>query len=88
MWIGFNDDGDLVFSAQDIGPDAEAFTGDSDYEFWYTIPKRHLPDFAELVGIDASQPSEGLLAKWRGDKRFGELQEIMRATSYVRFDSY
>ena len=32
------EDGDLLFSGQDIGDAPEEIFGDSDYEYWLTIP--------------------------------------------------
>ncbi len=33
-----NDAGDLVFSGQDIGEAPRQYVGDSDYEYWLTVP--------------------------------------------------
>ena len=88
VWIEFTDGGDLEFSAQDIGPDVEMLTGDSDYEFWYTVPKQHLPEFAALAGVNEADIVNDLLAKWQGDRRFSQLQDLMRRTAYVTFSSY
>ena len=33
-----NENGDLLFSGQDIGEEPEQFFGDSDYEYWLTVP--------------------------------------------------
>ena len=35
--VEINDNGDLVFSAQDVGNVPEEFWGDSDYEYWLHI---------------------------------------------------
>ena len=35
-----DDAGDLVFSGQDIGEAPSEYVGDSDYEYWLTIPAR------------------------------------------------
>ena len=32
------ENGDLLFSGQDIGDAPEEFSGDSDYEYWLTVP--------------------------------------------------
>lgn len=42
---GINDDGDLVFSGQDIGEAPETYVGDSDYEYWLTIPAKEKDRF-------------------------------------------
>ena len=33
-----NENGDLLFSGQDIGNAPEEIFGDSDYEYWLTVP--------------------------------------------------
>ena len=33
-----NENGDLLFSGQDIGSAPEEIMGDTDYEFWLTVP--------------------------------------------------
>ena len=36
--VQIDEDGDLKFSGQDIGDAPEAIFGDSDYEYWLTVP--------------------------------------------------
>ena len=36
--VSIEDDGDLRFSGQDIGDAPEEIFGDSDYEYWLTVP--------------------------------------------------
>ena len=36
--VRINDNGDILFSGQDIGSAPEAIFGDSDYEYWLTVP--------------------------------------------------
>ena len=36
--VRINENGDLLFSGQDIGNAPEMFFGDSDYEYWLTVP--------------------------------------------------
>jgi len=36
--VCINENGDLLFSGQDIGEAPEEFFGDSDYEYWLTVP--------------------------------------------------
>ena len=36
--VRINDKGDLLFSGQDIGSAPEEIFGDSDYEYWLTVP--------------------------------------------------
>jgi len=36
--VAINDAGDLVFSGQDIGNAPRQYVGDSDYEYWLTVP--------------------------------------------------
>jgi len=37
--VGFNDK-EFRIDTQDMGPTVEEFMGDSDYEFWTTVPKQ------------------------------------------------
>ena len=36
--VAIDDAGDLVFSGQDIGEAPTQYVGDSDYEYWLTVP--------------------------------------------------
>ena len=36
--VRITEEGDLLFSGQDIGEIPEQFFGDSDYEYWLTVP--------------------------------------------------
>ena len=36
--VRINENGDLLFSGQDIGDAPEKFFGDLDYEYWLTVP--------------------------------------------------
>ena len=36
--VRINENGDLLFSGQDLGEAPEEVFGDSDYEYWLTIP--------------------------------------------------
>jgi hypothetical protein len=36
--VRIDDSGDLLFSGQDIGDAPEEIFGDSDYEYWLTVP--------------------------------------------------
>ena len=36
--VRIDDNGDLLFSGQDIGDAPEEIFGDSDYEYWLTVP--------------------------------------------------
>ena len=36
--VRIKDNGDLLFSGQDIGDAPEEIFGDSDYEYWLTVP--------------------------------------------------
>ena len=36
--VSINEAGDVVFSGQDIGEAPSMYVGDSDYEYWLTIP--------------------------------------------------
>ena len=35
--------GDLVLEGQDLGPKVEEIWGDTDYEYWRTVPAKHVP---------------------------------------------
>ena len=43
--VGINDDGDVVFAGQDIGEAPKMYVGDSDYEYWITIPAKEKDRF-------------------------------------------
>ena len=56
----FNSNGDLSIDGQDMGPLVEEFWGDSDYEYFLTIPKSEMNDFI-LVLIKKAFSKNGKL---------------------------
>ena len=40
--MSIDEDGNLLFSGQDIGSEPEEIFGDSDYEYWLTVPAAEL----------------------------------------------
>ncbi len=47
--VEINDAGDLVFSGQDIGEAPRMYVGDSDYEYWLTVPAHEKDRFLLLL---------------------------------------
>ena len=45
--------GELHISGQDIGEAAEEFWGDSDYEYWLTLPAKDTKKFFKLICADS-----------------------------------
>ncbi len=43
--VAIDDAGDLVFSGQDIGEAPRQYVGDSDYEYWLTVPAHEKDSF-------------------------------------------
>lgn len=51
-------DGDLVLEFQDFGPLAELMTGgESDYEYWVTVPASHLTDLVRRLAKELATRS-------------------------------
>ncbi|BDZ74767.1 hypothetical protein GCM10025856_24860 [Methylophaga marina] len=44
--------GDLVFEGQDLGPAVEEFFGSSEYEWRWTIKAEHMPILQKALGVD------------------------------------
>jgi hypothetical protein len=86
--VAFDKAGDLVFDGEDFGPLLKELMGRDEYEFRYRVPASEVATFAALVGINAADPIRGLAEHWMGDTRFYELQELMRATTYITYSSY
>ena len=78
--VEITDEGDLLFSGQDIGKAPEEFFGDSDYEYWLLVK--------------AAQKDQLLLAPierfYSGNTRvISELREFLNARGIANeFDSY
>ncbi|MGD8584725.1 MAG: hypothetical protein PVH65_10090 [Chloroflexota bacterium] len=78
--VEITDEGDLLFSGQDIGKAPEEFFGDSDYEYWLLVK--------------AAQKDQLLLALierfYSGNTRvISELREFLNARGIANeFDSY
>ena len=77
--------GDLEISIHDLGPGASMH--DDEYEAWYTVEARHVPEFCRVVGVDPADPLRGLAESYSGD-RFDTLVDLMRKTTIVGFHSH
>jgi hypothetical protein len=86
--VSFDEGGALQFAVQDVGDAPREFFGDSDYEFWLTVPADSVADLAALIHIDPVDPITGLISGWTGEARFSELQTIMQGADYVKFFSW
>jgi hypothetical protein len=57
LQAGFDDAGDLVLEGQDLGSSVEAIFGDSDYEYWLTVPLAALPRLVEELVRELGEPA-------------------------------
>ena len=72
--------GDLLLSGQDLGEAPQKHWGDSDYEYWLTVPKEHKDDVLLL-----------LLEKLYGGNAsvISEFRELLESSGIpCKFDSY
>ena len=72
--------GDLLLSGQDVGEAPKEYWGDSDYEYWLTVPKEHKDDVLLL-----------LLEKLYGGNSsvISELRELLESNGIpCKFNSY
>jgi hypothetical protein len=58
-----NSDGALVLEGQDLGPRVKAYWGDSDYEYWVTVPSARKPIVLRQLLLD-SFPNIKKLYAW------------------------
>ena len=78
----------LVIAGHDMGPAVEMFFKRDDYEFWYTVPPRHLAALALRIGAEHDTILQTLEADWSG-ARFNDLEEILEDPALeVTFTSF
>lgn len=73
-------DGELHISGQDIGEAAEEFWGDSDYEYWLTIPEKDTRKFFKLICADSpgKDPLTVLQKKFHGESAFRSISAFCK----------
>lgn len=60
IWVTQDVNGDMQIAGQDVGAAPREFFGDSDYEYWVTIPWEHSRDITlELLRALAHRPPGG-----------------------------
>ena len=64
--------GDLIFEGQDLGPDVEAFFGSSEYEWQWTIKAEHMPILQKALG-DGGDIINMLETRFSNEKSAGVL---------------
>lgn len=72
---GINSEGDLVISGQDIGKALEGLFGDSDYEYWLTVPSSQKDKLLALLGEALQWSSKANLSEIERDALLLELIE-------------
>lgn len=78
--VRIDDNGDLLFSGQDIGDAPEEIFGDSDYEYWLTVPAGE-KDRLLLALIEKHYAGNSTV--------ISELRELMEAKGIAcQFSSY
>ena len=70
-----NEVGDLVFSGQDLGAAPSAIFGDSDYEYWLTVPASHKH---ELLGILSAAAEAAIPASHGTDQTDHLLLQVIK----------
>jgi hypothetical protein len=86
----FNDQNDLVIEGQDLGEGLGQIIGDTDYEYWLTIPFTELERFASVIGAELFdkdiQPEllkasilQALIRKYSNDSMLvGNLKQLLK----------
>ena len=69
-------DGKLIISGQDIGEASEEFWGDSDYEYWLTIPVTDTQKLFKLLctADPDADPMDVLQNRFYGESAFSDLR--------------
>ena len=72
--------GELHISGQDIGEAAEEFWGDSDYEYWLTLPAKDTRKFFKLICADSpgKDPLTVLQKKFHGESAFRSISTFCK----------
>jgi hypothetical protein len=84
-------EGELIISGQDIGEAPEEFWGDSDYEYWLTVPSTETEIFFKLLCADNpdSDPLDVLQNKFHGESAFRNIRAFCQRNGIkAKFDSY
>lgn len=78
LWACFDQECNLHFEGQDLGPATDFVSGDGEYEWRRTIRAEHLPKLSVLLG---AAPGDDLLHilehQWSGT-RSHELEQLLR----------
>lgn len=74
--ISIAGEGDLVWAGHDLGPSVGILSpGSTEYEFWRTIRKPHLPALAEAMGVSIGALPSAVRERFTSDvelQRFAE----------------
>ena len=81
MEIYFSDKNQLIFDGYDIGKTVEKLTGDSDYEYSYTIEFSEVKKIADIFGLD-SKNRLSLLAEIK--KRFNGADAYSKLGNFMK----
>ena len=84
-------DGELIISGQDLGEATEEFWGDSDYEYWLTIPPEGTKKLFTLLCADSpdADPLDMLQNKFHGESAFRNIRAYCgRHGIKAKFESY
>jgi len=84
-------EGELIISGQDIGEAPEEFWGDSDYEYWLTVPSADTEKFFKLLCADnpGSDPLDVLRKRFHGESAFRGIRAFCQRNGIkAKFDSY
>lgn len=84
-------EGGLTISGQDIGKAVEEFWGDSDYEYWLTLPPASAEKFFKLICANSpgKDPLDVLKKKFNGTGAFSGIRSFCaRHGIKAKFDSY
>ena len=84
-------DGKLIISGQDTGDAPEEFWGDSDYEYWLTIPATDTKKLFNLLCADNpdADPMDVLQNRFHGESAFSSIREFcQRHGINAAFDSH
>ena len=84
-------DCELTISGQDIGQATEEFWGDSDYEYWLTLPPTSAEKFFKLICANSpgEDPLDVLQKKFHGTGAFSGIRAFCARNGIeAKFDSY
>jgi len=81
MELYFTDQGQLLFDGQDIGKAVEAYWGDSDYEYTYTIEPPEVEKLFSLLNIpgrDRKTLLQELKNRFEGNGAYSEFGKFLK----------